>query len=49
MYEFLSLENCAVDLCEILRVLISTYTQPPLLFFLNSQVLLQIKSLKATR
>ena len=46
MYKFLALESRAVYLCERLRVLRSMYAQPPLLYLLNSQVLLQIKSLK---
>ena len=46
MYKFLVLESCAIHLCERLRVLRSIYAQPPLLYLLNSQVLLQIKSLK---
>ena len=49
MYEVLALESRAVHLCERLRVLRSIYAQPPLLYFLNSQVLLRIKSLKSTR
>ena len=49
MYEFLALESRAVHLSERLRVLRSIYAQPPLLYLLNSQVLLQIKSLKSTR
>ena len=49
MYEFLALESCAVHLCERLRVLRSIYAQPPLLYLLNTQALLQIKSLKSTR
>ena len=48
MYEFLALESCDVHLCERLRVLRSIYAQPPLLYLLNSQVFLQIKSLKST-
>ena len=43
MYEFLALESCAVHLCERLRVLRSIYAQPPLVYLLNLQVLLQIK------
>ena len=49
MNEFLALESCAVHLCERLRVLRSIYAQPPSLYLLNSQVLLQVKSLKLTR
>ena len=49
MHEFLALESCAVHLCERLRVLRSIYAQPPLLYLLNTQALLQIKSLKSTR
>ena len=49
MYEFLALESRAVHLSERLRVLRSIYAQPPLLYLLNSQVLVQIKSLKSTR
>ena len=49
MYEFLGLESRVVHLCERLRVLRSIYAQPPLLCLLNSQVLLEIKSLKSTR
>ena len=49
MYEFLALESCAVHLCERLRVLRSIDAQPPLLYLLNSQVLLHIKSLKSAR
>ena len=48
MYEFLALESRDVHLCERLRVLRSIYAQPPLLYLLNSQVFLQIKSLKST-
>ena len=48
-YEFLALESHAVHLCENLRVLRSIYAQPPSLYLLNSQLLLQIKSLKSTR
>ena len=49
MYESLALQSRAVHLCERLKVLISIYAQPPLLYLLNSQILLQIKSLKSTR
>ena len=49
MYEFLALESRAVHLSERLRVLRSIYAQPPLLYLLNSQVLLLIKSLKSAR
>ena len=49
MYKFLELESCAVHLYERLRILRSIYLQPPLLYFLNSQLVLQIKSLKSTR
>ena len=49
MFAFLALESRAVHLCERLRVLRSIYAQPPLLYLLNSQVLLQIKKLKSTR
>ena len=49
MNEFLALESCAIHLCERLRVLRSIYAQPPSLYLLNSQVLLQVKSLKLTR
>ena len=49
MYEFLALESCAVHLRERLRVLRSIDAQPPLLYLLNSQVLLHIKSLKSAR
>ena len=49
MYEVLALEGCAVYLCERLSVLRSLYAQPPLLYLLDSQVFLQIKSLKSTR
>ena len=49
MFEFLALQSHTVHLCERLRVLRSIYAQPPLLYLLNSQVLLQIKSLKSTR
>ena len=49
MYEFLALESHPVHLCERLRVLRSIYAQPPSLYLLNSQLLLQIKSLKSTR
>ena len=49
MYKFLELESCAVHLCERLRILRPIYPQPPLLYFLNSQLVLQIKSLKPTR
>ena len=48
IFEFLAHESCAVHLCERLRVLRSIYAQPPLLYLLNSQELLQIKSLKST-
>ena len=41
MYGFLALENCAVHLCERLRVLRSIYAQPPLLYLLNSKSLVQ--------
>ena len=43
MFEFLAHENRPVDLCERLRVLRSIYAQPPLLYLLNSQALLQEK------
>ena len=49
MFEFLALESRAIHLCERLSALRSIYTQPPLLYLLESQVLLQIKSLKSTR
>ena len=49
MYEFLALESRTVHLSERLRVLRSIYALPPLLYLLNSQVFLQIKSLKSTR
>ena len=49
MFEFLAHESRTGHLCERLRVLRSIYAQPPLLCFLNSQALLQIKSLKSTR
>ena len=49
MFEFLALQSRAVHLCERLRVLRSMYAQPPLLYLLNSQVLLQIKSLRSSR
>ena len=49
MYEFLALESRNVHLCERLRVLRSIHAQPPLLYLLNSQVLVQMKSLKSTR
>ena len=49
MYEFLALESRAVHLCERLMVLRSIYAQLPSLYLLNSQLLLQIKSLKSTR
>ena len=49
MFEFLALQSRTVHLCERLRVLRSIYAQPPLLYLLNSQVLLQIKSLRSSR
>ena len=49
LYEVLALESCAVHLCGRVRILRSIYAQSPLLYLLNSQVLLQIKSLKSTR
>ena len=49
MYKFLELESSAVHLCERLRILGSIYAQAPLLYVLNSQLVLQIKSLKSTR
>ena len=49
MYKFLELESSAVQLCERLRILGSIYAQAPLLYVLNSQLVLQIKSLKSTR
>ena len=49
MFQFLTHESRTVHLCERLRVLRSIYAQPPLLYLLNSQGLLQIKSLKSAR
>ena len=49
MNEFSALESRAVHLCERLRVLRSIYAEPPSLYLLNSQLWLQIKSLKLTR
>ena len=49
MYQFLALESRTIHLCERLRVLRSIYAQPPLLYLLNSQVLMQKKSSKSTR
>ena len=49
MNEFSALESRAVYLCERLRVLRSIYAEPPSLYLLNSQLWLQIKSLKLTR
>lgn len=49
MYKFLSLESGAVHLYERLQVLRSICAQPPLLYRLNSQVLMIIKSFKSTR
>ena len=45
MYEYFR----SVHLCERLRVLKSIYVQQPILYLLNSQILLQLKSLKSTR
>ena len=42
-YGFLALESRAIHLRERLRVLRSIYAQPPLVYLLNLQVLLQIK------
>ena len=42
-YGFLALESRVIHLCERLRVLRSIYAQPPLVYLLNLQVLLQIK------
>ena len=49
MYELLALESCAVHLYERLRALRGIYAQSPLLYLLNSQVLVQIKSSNSTR
>ena len=49
MYKFLLLESGAVHLYERLQVLRSICAQPPLLYRLNSQVLMIIKSFKSTR
>ena len=50
MFEFLTIESHGVHLCGRLSGrLRSIYTQPPLPYLLNSQVLLQIKGLKSTR
>ena len=49
MFEFLATEAPAINLCERLRVLRSIYTQPPILYLLNSQVLVKSRSLKSTR
>ena len=40
MYEFLAVGCRAVYLCERIRVLRSIYAQSPLLYLLNSHVLL---------
>ena len=49
MYKFFELESRAVHLCERLRILRSISAQPPLIYGLNSQLVLQIESLKSTR
>ena len=49
MYQLLELESPAVHFCERLSVLRSIYGQLPLLYLLNSEVLVQIKSSKSTR
>ena len=49
MYKFLELEGKGVHLCKTLSILRSIYSQPPILYQLNSSVIVTFISLKNTR
>ena len=49
MYKFLELEGKRLHLCERLRILRSIYSQPPMLYQLNSSVTVTFISLKNTK
>ena len=49
MFEFLGLESRAAHLCERLRAVRSIYAQPPLLYLLDSQLLLRNKKFKINK
>ena len=46
MYKFLELERKGVHLCERLRILRSIYSQPPMLYQLNSSLIATFVALK---
>ena len=49
MYKFLELEGEEVHLCKRLRILRSIYSQPPMLYQLNSSLIATFVALKNTR
>ena len=49
MYKFLELERKGVHLCERLRILRSIYSQPPMLYQLNSSLIANFVALKIAR
>ena len=49
MYKFLELEGKGVHLSKTLSILRSIYSQPPILYQLNSSVIVTFISLKNTR
>ena len=49
MFDFLTEESKAIRKCERSRTLRSIYSQPPLLYLLDSEVLMKITGFKLTR